>query len=208
MSFKMRTATPDFSDKNYYSNNNIFYASGYGMNAPQNGGNCTAYAYGRLLENGKKYTKLTGNAGQWFNQAKIAGYPTGDKPINGSIVVWPSHVAVVEDANKRFVSDSGWNDYYFKFYKIPADWCRNGVKPLGFIYLEPVINPDVTVNNIKVGDKVKLKAGANYYDGRKPASFVYNRTYTIKSFAGNRVVITYLGIVVGAVHILDLERVK
>jgi hypothetical protein len=45
-----------------------------------------------------------------------------------------------------------------------------------------------------------MKSGATYYDGQTPLSFVYNRNHVVRSIAGNRVVITYNGTVIGAVH--------
>ena len=53
---------------------------------------------------------------------------------------------------------------------------------------------------IKKGDTVKLAKGARTYDGKKLASFVYSRKHKVKEVKGDRVVITYAGIVVAAVH--------
>ena len=53
-----------------------------------------------------------------------------------------------------------------------------------------------------------MKAGAKYYDGVTPLSFVYNRDHVVRSIAGNRVVITYNGSVIGAVHKDNLILVK
>ncbi len=52
----------------------------------------------------------------------------------------------------------------------------------------------------KKGDIVKVKKGARTYEGKKLASFVYSRKHKVKEVNGNRVVITYAGIVVAAVH--------
>jgi N-acetylmuramoyl-L-alanine amidase CwlA len=57
---------------------------------------------------------------------------------------------------------------------------------------------------IKVGSTVKLNKGAKTYTGGKLASFVYNRKHKVKQINGDRVVITYLGIVIAAVNIKDL----
>jgi hypothetical protein len=40
------------------------------------------------------------------------------------------------------------------------------------------------------------------------ASFIYNRTYTVKEADGDRIVITYAGVVVAAVRAKDLVIVK
>ena len=66
---------------------------------------------------------------------------------------------------------------------------------------DPIAKPAA---KIEVGSIVRLNAGAKYYDGKKPASFVYNRNHKVKSISGNRVVITYNGITVGAVKMEDL----
>ena len=64
------------------------------------------------------------------------------------------------------------------------------------------------VAKIEVGSVVKMNAGAKYYDGGSPASFVYNRNHVVKSISGDRVVITYNGVTVGAVKLADLTLVK
>lgn len=60
------------------------------------------------------------------------------------------------------------------------------------------------VQKITVGSTVILKKGAKTYTGGNLASFVYNRKHKVKQISGDRVVITYLGIVIAAVNIKDL----
>ncbi len=60
---------------------------------------------------------------------------------------------------------------------------------------------------ITVGSTVMLKKGAKTYTGGNLASFVYSRKFKVKQIGGNRVVITYLGIVIAAVNIKDLTLV-
>lgn len=67
-----------------------------------------------------------------------------------------------------------------------------------------VYEPEIT---LKKGDTVKLKTGAKTYTGGKLASFIYKRKYKIKEISGDRVVITYCGIVIAAVKESDLEKV-
>ena len=57
---------------------------------------------------------------------------------------------------------------------------------------------------IAVGSTVKIKYGANDYNGNGLASFVYAREYKVKEIKGNRVVITYNGTVMAAMNISDL----
>ena len=68
--------------------------------------------------------------------------------------------------------------------------------------------PAVTTAKIKVGSTVKVKSGAKTYTGGKLASFIYNRKHKVKEIKGDRVVITYLGIVVAAVKLSDLTLVS
>ena len=70
---------------------------------------------------------------------------------------------------------------------------------------ENIVTAVATVTpKIKVGSTVKLNKGAKTYTGGNIASFVYNRNHKVKEIKGDRVVITYLGIVVAAVNIKDL----
>ena len=59
----------------------------------------------------------------------------------------------------------------------------------------PIVN-----NEINVGDTVKVKDGAKDYNGVQLASFVYTRNHNVLEVNGDRVVITYGGIVVAAIH--------
>lgn len=65
-----------------------------------------------------------------------------------------------------------------------------------------------TTQTIKIGSTVKVKSGAKSYEGGNLKSYVYTRNHKVKQINGDRVVITYLGIVVGAVKKSDLTFVK
>ena len=60
---------------------------------------------------------------------------------------------------------------------------------------------------IQVGSTVKVKKGAKDYNGNGLASFIYNRDHKVKEIKGNRVVITYNGVVVAAVRLEDIYLV-
>ena len=60
---------------------------------------------------------------------------------------------------------------------------------------------------IKVGDKVRVKAGATTYGGKGLASFVYTRDHIVDEISGDRVVISYDGDVVAAVKMADLRKI-
>lgn len=79
---------------------------------------------------------------------------------------------------------------------------------LGVVYVIANAKPSSPSNQIKVGSTVKIKNGAKTYDGVGLASFVYKRNHKVKEIKGNRVVVTYLGIVVAAVNIKDLVLIK
>lgn len=53
---------------------------------------------------------------------------------------------------------------------------------------------------ITKGSKVQVKRGAKYYDGKTPNPVVYDRIHEVHSLSGDRVVIKYTGVVIGAVH--------
>jgi N-acetylmuramoyl-L-alanine amidase len=60
---------------------------------------------------------------------------------------------------------------------------------------------------IRVGSKVKVKAGAKDYNGVQLASFVYGRTYNVIQVSGDRVVIGQGKTVTAAVRLKDLTLV-
>lgn len=76
------------------------------------------------------------------------------------------------------------------------------VKALGFSgsVVKKAEAPAETVKAVKKGDTVRIKNGATYYTGQKPASFVYTRDLKVKQVDGDRVVVTNKGVVIGAVH--------
>ena len=71
-----------------------------------------------------------------------------------------------------------------------------------------VVYTPKAVATIKVGSTVKVKEGAKTYTGGKLASFVYKRNHKVKEIKSDRVVITYLGIVIAAVKLSDLTLVS
>lgn len=60
---------------------------------------------------------------------------------------------------------------------------------------------------ITAGSVVRLNKGAKTYTGGGLASFVYTRDHVVKEISGDRVVITYGGVVVAAVKLADLVLV-
>lgn len=64
-----------------------------------------------------------------------------------------------------------------------------------------------TAAAIHVGSTVRLKSGAKTYTGGRLISAAYNRNHIVKEIKGERVVITYGGVVVAAVKLADLTLV-
>lgn len=60
---------------------------------------------------------------------------------------------------------------------------------------------------IEEGKNVRLNSGAKTYTGGNIASWAMNRTYQVKQIKGDRVVLTYGGVVFAAVNIKDLTLV-
>lgn len=138
-----RLTAPAGNDWHYYSNANIYYASGYGMP------NCTAYAYGRAYELlGYAPNVSSRNAGTWWQyNSNVGAYPSGQTPALGAIACWDNydnntgHVAVVEKIENGYVtiSQSNWGGAVFETVTIPADrmgsWFDSPSHFQGYIYL-------------------------------------------------------------------------
>ena len=73
----------------------------------------------------------------------------------------------------------------------------------GFVVKADV--PEPKKPEITVGSSVRVKSGAKTYNGGNLASFVFNRTHTVKEIKNDRAVITYAGAIVAAVNVKDLE---
>ena len=102
---------------------------------------------------------------------------------------------------------------YNTTYQVLAEY--NSISNPNLIYPGQVIkipqeqkNEAHIVNNeINVGDTVKVREGAKDYNGVQLASFVYSRNHKVLEVNGDRVVITYGGIVVAAIHKNNLVKV-
>jgi len=145
------TAEPDLGSSYYSSSSNIFWAAGYAPAStnpptPQLGsalGNCTWYAWGRMLELGATPSQiggLYGNAGQWAAEAEASGLTVNATPAAHAIAEldantsYPDgHVAVVESVNADgtiTVTESSYDPY-------PTDvwdflWRHRTVEPTWF----------------------------------------------------------------------------
>lgn len=120
-----RVSAPDKENPCYYSSENIFYASDYGMP------NCTCYAWGRAYElNGEKPELSPYDACTWYPyNAENGIYDYGDEPKQGAIACWAyadggsGHVAVVEDVDDDSVllSNSAYSGDEFYMDTVPVN---------------------------------------------------------------------------------------
>lgn len=112
----------------WYSNQNPYYATGYGMP------NCTAYAWGRFWEiadplgtgiNKPNPNDLPGywSGGYWWYHFNGGVYQSGGTPRLGAVICFEDtdggdgHVAIVEEINNDgesiVTSNSAWGGSYF-----------------------------------------------------------------------------------------------
>lgn len=128
--FIPRLSAPSWDNACYYSSDNIFYASGYGMP------NCTCYAWGRAYElSGKKPELSTCDACTWYDYNLESGaYDCGSEPREGAIACFAyasggsGHVAVVEEIgeDELVLSNSAYLGTEFYTERVPADDPTNG----------------------------------------------------------------------------------
>lgn len=91
--------------------------------------------------------------------------------------------------------------------KANADALAKKLQAAGFTSIVVKSTATTEAETITVGSTVKVNKGAKSYDGTTLATFVYSRVHDVKSIVNDRVVITYNGIVVAAVHKDDLTLV-
>ena len=123
------------------------------------------------------------------------------------------------------VKQAGFDTYLIKaggLYKVQvgafhdkanAENLLRKVKASGFeAFITTQSGEAVTVSapkadKIRVGDTVMVNKGAKTYTGDQLASFVYSRKHKVSELKGDRAVITYDGVVVAAVKLVDLTKV-
>lgn len=96
--------------------------------------------------------------------------------------------------------------------KANAETMQNKLKVAGFATMittssGTVVSQTTTTKAVTVGATVKVNQGAKTYTGGSLASFVYTRNHRVDSVSGNRVVISYNGVVICAINIKDLTVV-
>ena len=169
-----RLTAPDYSNKYYYSDANVFYEYGYGMP------NCTCYAWGRAYELLNKKPKLCiYGAERWYDYNLSNGYYSyGQEPKLGAIACWyytygSGHVAVVEkiENGKITFSNSAWGGDEFYLSTAPVDDPSAGRSSWifqGYIYIgdfeSAVQEPTEAESN---GDiyRIMTEGGVNFRSG-------------------------------------------
>lgn len=142
----------------------------------------------------KSTSTVTNNFRKYFNvtDADIIKY-TGEKPKKS-----------VTEIAKEVIAGKWGNGQERKEKLTQAGYDYNAVQK----EVNKLATKTTAPATIKVGSTVKVKSGAKTYTGGKLASFVYSRKHKVKEIKGDRVVITYLGIVVAAVKLSDLTLVS
>ena len=172
MSYNPRFDCPSQDNKYYNSGINPYVSAGYGMF--QNNGNCTAYAYGRFMENlNQDWCNLSVNdAEDFFDHSDE--YERGQTPRLGAIICWEGkgslagHVAVVEEIREDgtiVTSNSAWESslFYLKELRPPYDMGSN-YRFQGFIY-----NPNVIDYRIRYRAHVEDYGWQNWKHDGEPA---------------------------------------
>lgn len=154
MEFIKRITAPDITNV-WYGAKNKFSLGSNSMFIKRSGkyGNCTHYAYGRIMECCSKVLPvINGNADDWYANAPKKGYKVGKTPKLGAIIVYKhtnksgGHVANVEEIYSNgdlLLSMSGYKSFLFTTRKVKKsdNYCYSDYKLLGFIY------PDVDFDN-------------------------------------------------------------
>ena len=143
-------------NRHWYSNDNPYYATGYGMP------NCTAYAWGRFWEIGDPLgvginkpdpDELPGywSGGYWWREVDTSVYQVGQIPALGAVICFEDttggdgHVAIVEEINNDgesiVTSNSAWASTFFYTMTLyrSNNYCWGGdnndrYQTQGFIY--------------------------------------------------------------------------
>lgn len=172
-SYTPRLTAPDYNNKYYYSDLNVYYKYGYGMP------NCTAYAFGRAYEIlGYEPNLCWYNAEQWYGYNKNYGYyDYGQTPKLGAIACWSynggGHVAVVEKIENGIItfSNSAWNRYNFYLSTAKTSDPNAGGNSWwnfqGYIYITDIDDPTPEPTDAKTGiyrvnvdDYLNMRSGA------------------------------------------------
>ena len=146
--------------------------------------------------------------GSWDRFIKMVSAKLNDKPTTTSTIKKGDKVTVnkgAKDYNGKSIASFVYSGTFtvdeLKGDRVVLD--KNGICT-AFKVKDLTLAKATSTPKIQVGSTVKLNKGAKTYTGGGLASFVYGRKHKVKEIKGDRVVITYLGIVIAAVNIKDL----
>jgi len=185
---------PTFSNSYYSSNANIFWASGDAPTKSPNSldgalGNCTWYAFGRMLELGANQTTLSalhGNASDWATEASANGISVDNNPTVHSIAqsVTQDHVAVVESYNS-----DGTITVTESSYCGPDDSCTQASSTWNFEWRHRTVAPGWFANFIHVPLSGSVKSTPTVTVTANPSSITTAQstvvTVTVSPTSGN-----------------------
>ena len=135
--------------------------------------------------------KIKASAGQLLLKVKKAGFAPHLIEADGlfKVHIGPFNAKADADAVLIKTKASGFNGYITtKGGKAVAELTRLS-------------------DQISAGDTVMVNKGAKTYTGGQLASFVYDRKHKVQEVKGDRAVITFEGVVVAAVKLVDLTKV-
>lgn len=161
-------------------------------------GNLVRVKCGNAVETYQHLSSIAVKKGQIVRQGDIIGMggTTGDST--------GTHLHFEVTVGGKAVEPSPWSGIPNKVGSYPGNDsidAQNTTQPP-----EPAPAPPV-VGQIAVGSVVRLNNGAKFYNGSKPYAFVFDRNHVVSELNGDRAVITYGGVVVGAVRVSDLTKV-
>lgn len=157
-------------------------------------------------KNGVQYSNLgnlakykTGNNRVWSKHGKLPGINYSVEPATSTYTVikgdsyWLIAEKVLGKAS-RFKEIQALNDnknlYPGDVIKIPTSKANT--------------TADTATKKLAVGSKVRVKAGAMFYNGIQPAKFVYATTYDVLKISGDKVTIGIGKIITGEMKLSDL----
>ena len=163
-------------------------------------------------EESKKETSSTTASTNTSNKVTTTSYKAGTKITLSSTPLYISATATTAKSQKSGTYYIWSNEVINGRVRITNSTANVGKsgQVTGWIKVADIKTATTTTAQptIKVGSTVKVNKGAKTYTGGNLSSFVYNRNHKVKEIKNDRVVITYLGIVVCAIKLSDLTLIK
>lgn len=177
------------------------------------------YLYKRHGEIAERVNKLLGvtpsvEAEKKEEPVQVSGFKIGDEVKLTPDAVYTSGKSIAAFVFKRklYVRAINGDKVTISIYKTGAVTGIVNVKYLvDYNTGSAVNNTQVEVNtdaDLKLGDTVKLVAGATYYNGNSIPAWVFKKTLYVRAINGDKVTISTLktGAITGTVHRKDLEK--